>query len=404
VQIFVANFFLVIYTRLWRKRLRKGDASHAKISRLCYRWGIWTLSKILCSADNSQLLGNLLRLFLYSTRQTKLEELEPLFNVLDDYDILHFTGVHNLRYLFFFNPALFGDMPIGWDIELLKKLGKKIVYSNTGCLDGVTQSSFRKWEGPEVVCDNCPWRDRPDVCIDERNRTWGELRNRLTDYQTTLGGNRVDFNADPKVHEVPEFYCLDPDFWHPNLEIPPEFQLASSPGTVRLYHAVGNYDLRTEPGTQKNLKSTHIYVPLVEQLKAEGYPVELIFAKDIPNRDVRYYQAQADIVVDMLTVGFFGANIREALMLGKPAVCYLRPQWLESMRQEISEYVDEIPVISATPDTIHDVLVDLITHPEKRKIIGKKSREFAIKWHSADAAGRRMDQIYRELIRANNKA
>ena len=33
-----------------------------------------------------------------------------------------------------------------------------------GCLDGVSQTSFSRWEGPEVVCDICPWRDRPDIC------------------------------------------------------------------------------------------------------------------------------------------------------------------------------------------------------------------------------------------------
>ena len=36
-----------------------------------------------------------------------------------------------------------------------------------------------------------------------------------------MGGNRVDYNDDPRCHEVPEFYCLDPDFWHPDLEVPP---------------------------------------------------------------------------------------------------------------------------------------------------------------------------------------
>ncbi len=353
---------------------------------------------LLLAAPSHELLRKLFHLFIESMRTNPLPELEPLYDVLDRYDILHFTGVQNLRYFYFIGPH-FDSMPIGWDIELLRILGKRIVYSNTGCLDGVTQSSFRKWEGPEVVCDICPWRERPDVCSDERNRNWGELRNQLTDYIVTLGGNRADFNADPKVHEVPEFYCLDPDLWSPDLEIPSEFQLTFPPGTVKIYHAVGNYDFRTDPITQQNIKSTHIYIPLIERLKREGYPVELIFAKDIPNKDVRYYQVQADIVVDMLTFGFFGANVREALMLGKPAICYLRPEWLESMRQEIPEYVDEIPVISATPETIYDVLIDLIRHPEKRVEIGRRSREFAIKWHSAEAGARRFDQIYSDLLR-----
>ena len=37
----------------------------------------------------------------------------------------------------------------------------------------------------------------------------------------------------------------------------------------------------------------------------------------------------------MLTYGFFGAGAREAMMLGKPVVCYLRDEWLDQMRAEI---------------------------------------------------------------------
>jgi glycosyltransferase involved in cell wall biosynthesis len=205
------------------------------------------------------------------------------------------------------------------------------------------------------------------------------------------------------VHEVPEFYCLDPELWRPDLPIPPDHRLSYPPGTVKIYHAVGNYNLRTDPSTQRNLKCTHIYIPLIDRLKAEGYPVELILAKDIPNKEVRYYQAQADIVVDMLTMGFFGANVREAMMLGKPAICYLRPEWLENMHREIPDYVDELPVISATPETIYSVIIDLIQNPQKRLEIGRKSREFALKWHSAKAGAARMDKIYGELLGRNSK-
>jgi hypothetical protein len=44
------------------------------------------------------------------------------------------------------------------------------------------------------------------------------------------------------------------------------------------------------------------------------------------------------------------ANIREAMMLGKPAVCFMRQEWLETTRHEPPEYIAELPVVSATPD------------------------------------------------------
>jgi Glycosyl transferases group 1 len=248
------------------------------------------------------------------------------------------------------------------------------------------------------VCLDCPWRERPDVCSDTRNLEWGEFRNSIADFQVLAGGNRIDYNLDPRCHEVPEFYCLDTEFWNPDLEIPDRYRLGIPEETVKIYHGVGHFDQRTDPETLRNIKSSHIYFPLIEELKAEGHDIELMFFKNVPNKELRYYQAQADIVVDMLTFGFYGGNVREAMMLGKPVVCYLRPEWLETMREEIPDYVDEMPIVSATPETVRDVLLDLIQNPEKRREIGRRSREFALRWHSAEAGARQMDSIYGGLL------
>jgi glycosyltransferase involved in cell wall biosynthesis len=316
---------------------------------------------------------------------------------LSRYDIFHFSNAHGIR---------FGDPLHNWaaerfsenaEIRLLKRLGKKIVYSNNGCLDGVLQSTFDAW-GPEPTCEICPWRSVPNVCSDETNRAWGELRNDLADYQVTTGGNRADWNDDPTVHEVPQFYCLDPKVWRPDLPIPTEHRLLHQAGRHRLYHAVGNADQRVAPDTRQSLKSTHIWFSMVERLRSEGRDVELFYATDIPNRDVRYYQLQSDVICDMLTFGWFGSNVREAMMLGKPAVCYLRPIWLDQIREQLPGYVEELPVVSATPDTVHEVVSGLLDDPARRRELGEAGREFALKWHSAQAAAQRFDEIYSELL------
>jgi hypothetical protein len=342
--------------------------------------------------------------FTYNSPDSdRKKQLSFYLKALTHYDIFHFSNAFGLSFGYLIS-GIFSDLGFSeyTEIKLLKLMGKKIVYSNNACLDGVSQTSFRSWPGPEPVCDSCIWKDVPTVCSDERNLAWGKVRNSLADYQCNTGGNRKDYNDDSRVHTVPQFYCLDPDFWRPDLPIPSKYLLHFPPGTVKIYHAVGNFDTRTDSATKRNVKSTHIYLPLIERLKAEGYQVDIFFANDIPNKEVRFYQVQADIVVDMLTFGFIGANIREALMLGKPAVCYLRPEWLESMRREIPEYVDELPVINATPETIYNVLVDLINNPQKRLEIGRRSRDFALKWHSAKAGATKMDMIYKDLLRGNN--
>jgi len=312
------------------------------------------------------------------------------------HNVLHFNGVNNLRALYYVTGDRFPLRAAG-DIRLLKRLGKKIVYSQSGCLDGVSQTSFAKW-GDRPVCLDCVWRTNPAVCNDEKNLAWGRLRNELCDFQVSAGGNRVDYNDDPRIHEVPEFYCLDPDVWSPDQPIPREHELQIPKQTVKIYHAVGNFDMRTSVDGRRNIKSTHIYVPTIQKLKDTGYDVELVFIKDVPGRVVRFYQLQADIVADMLTYGFYGANVREAMMLGKPVVCYLRPEWLASIRREIPEFVDQLPIVNATPETVYSVLEDLVRNPEKRREIGRRSREFALRWHSSQRAAQRFDKIYSDLL------
>lgn len=314
------------------------------------------------------------------------------------YDVFHFANMEGLRFGVGI-PFLLEKIGLkGWDIKLLKLFGKKIVYTNNGCHDGVSQTAFSQWK-PYNVCSICVWKDHPEVCSDERNLAWGKFRNDLADYQCTLGGNRADYNDDPRVHEAPWAYSLDKNFWNPDLIVPSNYILPFPASTVKLYHSVGNFDSRSQGKNAQTIKSTHIYLELVERYKKESLDVEMIFFKDVPNKKLRYYQAQADIFLDMLTFGFFGANVREAMMMGKPAVCFLRPEWLESMRKEIPEFVDELPVVSATPDTVYEIVRDLIVNREKRLEIGRRSRIFAEKWFASDVAAIEAERVYLSLLK-----
>ena len=318
-------------------------------------------------------------------------------DALYDYDVFHFSNAHAICFGFALQEVFRLRFGMHAEIMLLKGLGKKIVYSHNGCLDGVSQTAFSKW-GPASVCSICRWRNEPSVCSDERNLEWGKFRNAVADYQCLSGGNRIDYNDDPRVHEAPWFYCLDPAIWDPSLPVPEAFRLPTSAvHVVRLYHAIGNRDDRTnEAGV--NIKSSHVYLPLVRKLKAEGLALELMEPTGIPNIDVRFLQMQADIFLDMLTFGWFGANAREAMMLAKPVICFLRPEWLESVRKELPGYVEELPVVSATPATVEMVLRRLIENPAECREIGERGRRFAIKWHSASAGARQFDAIYSRLL------
>ena len=343
-----------------------------------------------CSLRESKKSNLLSKVFFKAAKMLLAKNKSNLYRILYLIGPKRFSGLI-LKFKGYFPPR--------WDIFLIKYFKIKIFYTNNGCQDGATKTGFGNWKTPtdESVCDICAWTNDPKVCSDQRNTEWGEFRNSVVDYHANIGCNKVDFNTSEHTFENPWVYCLDKNFWSPAQLIPTNFKLNIPSSKVKVLHAVGNYDSRSSKGN-RTIKSTHIYVPLIEKLKNNGHNVELIFFKDIPNKSFKYYQLQADIVVDMLSFGFFGANIREAMMLGKVCVCYLRPSWLEEMRKEIPNYVDELPVVSANENDIEEVLIDLISNSDKRKEIGRKSREFAVKWHASDAAAQKFDKLYQEYL------
>lgn len=312
---------------------------------------------------------------------------------LKRFDLLHFAGDGLMS---FFPDQFKVDEP--WDIVLWKTLGKKMAYTISGCNSGVAQSTVAAWsalDGGKVVCDKCVWQLHPEVCNDDKNLAWGRKVERYCDLIFSETSPALDFVANAKTVREPTTMCLDPAFWHPALQVPDRFRIERLTGELLIYHAVGNYELRSRNG--RNIKGTQSVIDAVEKLKREGIPVRLIFVTNMKNQDVRFLQVQCDIIVDQLNYGRYGATAREAMMLGKATVCYINPH--EYSPHCPPRCLKELPLVSATEDTIYSVLKDLLQDEKRRITLSVASRAYALKWHSAQACADRYEQIYDQLMR-----
>ena len=68
--------------------------------------------------------------------------------------------------------------------------------------------------------------------------------------------------------------------------------------------------------------------------------------------------------------------------MGKPVLANL-----DSLRPELrgTEAVRECPIVDTDPESLEDDLRTLILDEELRRELGRKSREFALRYHSYDA-------------------
>lgn len=285
-----------------------------------------------------------------------------------------------------------------------KALGKKIAYTSSGCNSAIAQTSIHRWSVESAagsVCHTCPWQLRPDICNDEKNLGWGRVLQRFVDLIFAEGLPALDYMATPgRVIRDPVTTALDPDLWKPGLRVPDAHKIARKPGEVLIYHGVGNYDTRNVGG--RNIKGTPAVVSAIERLQGEGYPARLKFVTGMMNTEVRFVQAQCDIIVDQLNFGRYGATAREGMMLGKPVVCYINRK--EPIGAKELNSLNEVPLVSATAASIYETLRYLLEHPEECRAVGALSRRYALKWHSADACAERYEKIYDQLMEGREMA
>ncbi len=306
--------------------------------------------------------------------------------------MVHFAGVGRMSFYPKYMDSSFYRKVIPEDFLALNRAGVKFGYTHTGCCDLVSQTAFYRWSGG--MCDFCHWQHSPENCSDLRNLAWGHAVQLVCELICTETDPMLDYKAHPAVFREPLTLALDSEHWDALLKIPERFRVDRRPDEILVLHAMGNYEWRRR-GTD-NVKGSAAVFRAIENLQRRGIKVRLLFFEKVPNVEMRFLQLQADIVIDQLRYGRYGAFARESLMLGKPTVGCVNPH--EEIPGAESQCVLECPIVHATPETLEQVLADLISSPERRAAIGAASRAYAIKWWSSDACAARYEQVYDRIM------
>ena len=99
------------------------------------------------------------------------------------------------------------------------------------------------------------------------------------------------------------------------------------------------------------------------------------------NREAIKRYREADIIIDQLRVGWYGAFAVEAMKMGKPIIAYINTKDLKYIPKAMARDVVE-SIINANEFTIEDVLWEYL---DNRTEINKKQEaqlEYVNKWHN----------------------
>ena len=126
----------------------------------------------------------------------------------------------------------------------------------------------------------------------------------------------------------------------------------------------------------------------------EGLPVELELVEGLHHDEARRRYEAADIVVDQLNAGWYGLFAIEAMALGKPVVTFLHE---EAVRRSAEAFGIEVPIVSATKETLRDVLARLAADPDERRRLGAAGRAYVERVHDIERIADRLLDLYARL-------
>jgi glycosyltransferase involved in cell wall biosynthesis len=175
--------------------------------------------------------------------------------------------------------------------------------------------------------------------------------------------------------------------WVPDAEvIPPGIDLTRYPATP------GRGERRplvVHAPSRKASKGTEFV-----EAACAGLPVDLDVVHGLPHEEAVERYKRADIVVDQLNAGWYGVFALEAMALGKPVVTFLHE---EAVRRTEEAFGVEVPIVSATKETLADALRPLVDDASERERRARASRAYVEAVHDDEKVADRLLALYARL-------
>ena len=242
-----------------------------------------------------------------------------------------------------------------FELRLIKFFRKKLIYLPSGCHEEETKENFSKLDNGNV-CGNCGFFTK---CFDkDNNKNFSNIR---TYFDMIIGVGSVNSTQYLQTHM--KYKSINLSFWREALYDYNNDKLKQK-NNLLIFHS--SYIKNSGRDLfNKDIKGTQFVIDAVDKLKKEGHRINFVFHEKTHSSQMRFYQAQADIVIDQLIYGWWGSTTVESLVLGKPTICYLRAEWKSFFLKTFPEY-KSLPIIEANTKTIYEVLKKVIVDKNYR--------------------------------------
>lgn len=141
--------------------------------------------------------------------------------------------------------------------------------------------------------------------------------------------------------------------------------------------------------TNREFKGSAYIEKAIVDLKS-SHPFTYQVIEKMEHQEAMRMYMKADIVVDQILCGTYGMLSVEAMAMGKVVVAFVKDDVKEKLP-------GDLPIVVANPDTIRDVLQELLSNPELRDQIGRAGRRYVENYHAVEKVIPQLLSIYSKL-------
>ena len=238
----------------------------------------------------------------------------------------------------------------GWELPLLKRLGRKIVVHYRGCEIRDRRLNMRLH--PECnICQEC---DYSSYCVNDKSVIRRrELSRKYGDVFLVTTPDMKDFV--PEAYHLP-FFAFD-DYGEFNRREPGK-------SVFKIVHATNHPGIE---GTAKIQES-------IDHLRSKGYPIEFVFLRRVSFPEVMRELSDAHLSIGKMKMGYYANFQIESMLMSVPSVTYIRPEFLTD------ELLNSGLILSSL-DVLENTLEYYMTHPEELEKKRSIARESILRIH-----------------------
>lgn len=280
------------------------------------------------------------------------------------YDVMHLYFGHTMLLTSIYRPV-WGQM----DLPLWKLLGKRVFMTFQGC-----DARMRGLAAREPISACAEWACQDAHCtpqLDTQRVRCIKMISRFCDKLFCLNPDLISYVAGS---EFLPYVNLDVGFL--------ERSHVPESNCLTIVHAP----------TARAIKGTS-FVENASRDIQKTIRHHLRLVENLPRAQAIEMYAGATILVDQLLCGWYGGVAVEAMALGIPVVAYLNEKHLQEIPSAMRA---EIPIVSATPETVGDVLAKLLQNRGWRRELSERGKSYVLRWHHPVKIARRMLEIYQD--------